>query len=109
MGHPEADPLDLLCHVAFNAPLRTRRERADRLLKDKQDYFDQYSPGARVILAQLVEKYAEHGLTQFKIPDVLKVPPISDTGNTAEIIKLFGGASQLRTAVESLQAELYAA
>ena len=27
---PDADPFDLLCHVAFNAPLRTRRERADR-------------------------------------------------------------------------------
>ncbi|MFZ1539184.1 MAG: DEAD/DEAH box helicase family protein, partial [Chromatiaceae bacterium] len=25
-GHPEADPFDLLCHLAFNAPLRTRRE-----------------------------------------------------------------------------------
>src|SRR6266513_1891929 len=25
---PDADPFDLLCHVAFNAPLRTRRERA---------------------------------------------------------------------------------
>jgi hypothetical protein len=27
-GRPEADPLDLLVHVAWNAPLRTRRERA---------------------------------------------------------------------------------
>jgi type I restriction enzyme, R subunit len=25
---PNADPFDLLCHLAFNAPLRTRRERA---------------------------------------------------------------------------------
>jgi type I restriction enzyme R subunit len=24
---PDADPFDLLCHLAFNAPLRTRRER----------------------------------------------------------------------------------
>ncbi|MDQ5978526.1 MAG: type restriction enzyme subunit, partial [Verrucomicrobiota bacterium] len=28
---PEADPFDLLCHLAFNAPLRTRRERAQQL------------------------------------------------------------------------------
>ena len=28
---PEADPFDLLCHLAFNAPLRTRRERAQHL------------------------------------------------------------------------------
>ncbi len=30
-NQPDADPLDLLCHLAFNAPLRTRRERAQRL------------------------------------------------------------------------------
>ena len=29
-GQPEADPFDLLCNLAFNAPLRTRRERARR-------------------------------------------------------------------------------
>ena len=32
-SQPDADPFDLLCHVAFNAPLRTRRERAERLRK----------------------------------------------------------------------------
>ena len=30
---PNADPFDLLCHLAFNAPLRTRRERAQRLAR----------------------------------------------------------------------------
>ena len=29
-GVPDADPLDLLCHLAFNGPVRTRRERAQR-------------------------------------------------------------------------------
>jgi type I restriction enzyme, R subunit len=33
---PEADPFDLLCHLAFNAPLRTRRERADRVKKEEK-------------------------------------------------------------------------
>lgn len=41
---PEADPFDLLSHLAFNAPLRTRRERADRLRREKKDFFDQYVP-----------------------------------------------------------------
>ena len=30
-SQPDADPLDLLCYIAYNAPLRSRRERADRL------------------------------------------------------------------------------
>jgi type I site-specific restriction endonuclease len=62
-----ADPFDLLCHVAFNAPLRTRRERADRLRQDKRDFFDQFGPEARSVLQDLLDKYAEYGLAQFKI------------------------------------------
>lgn len=108
-GQPSADPFDLLCHVGFNAPLRTRRERADRLRKDQQDFFEQYGPEARGILDDLLEKYAEHGLAQFKIPEILKVPPISARGNVAEIIGFFGGAEQLKTAVADLQSHLYAA
>jgi len=106
---PDADPFDLLCHVAYNAPLRTRRERADRLRKDKEDFFQQYGPEARTILSDLLEKYAEHGLAQFKIPEVLKVPPISDRGNVVEISQFFGGADKLRQAIRQLQALLYAA
>ncbi len=108
-NQPEADPFDLLCHIAFNAPLRTRRERADRLRRDKKDFFDQYAPVAKVILNELLDKYAEHGTAQFIIPDILKLPPISDHGNVMEITKLFGGAEKLREAVEKLQNLLYAA
>jgi type I restriction enzyme R subunit len=106
---PDADPFDLLCHLAFNAPLRTRRERAQRLCETRKDFFDRYGPEARQLLEELVEKYAEHGDAQFVLPDVLYVPPISRHGTVAEITKLFGGADQLRAAVTELQAQLYAA
>ena len=106
---PNADPFDLLCHLAFNAPLRTRRERAQRLREERKDFFGQYSPKARAILNELLEKYAEHGTAQFVLPDVLKVPPISERGNVIEISKMFGGGEKLRTAVNKLQALLYAA
>ncbi len=108
-NQPDADPFDLLCHVAFNAPLRTRRERADRLKKEKKDFFDQYGPEAKAILNELLEKYAEHGTAQFVLPDVLHVPPISERGNVVEIASLFGGPDQLRQAVTQLQTLLYAA
>ncbi len=106
---PEADPFDLLCHVAFNAPLRTRRERADRLRQEKKDFFDEYGPEARAILYELLDKYTEYGAAQFTLPDALRVPPISEHGNISEIIRLFGGAERLRTAVNELQTLLYAA
>ncbi|WP_292530897.1 EcoAI/FtnUII family type I restriction enzme subunit R [Methylocystis sp.] len=105
----EADPFDLLCHLAFNAPLKTRRERAQQLKANKPDLFARYSPEARVILEELLEKYAEHGDAQFVLPDVLHVPPISDHGQVAEIVRYFGGADQMRIAVTNLQNELYAA
>lgn len=108
-GTPEADPLDLLCHLAFNAPLRTRRQRAETLAQGHADFFNRYSPEARDILSELVEKYAEHGLDQLKLPDILKVPPISEHGNASEIASRFGGPEELRKAVEELQSLLYAA
>jgi type I restriction enzyme R subunit len=129
--HPDADPFDLLCHLAFNAPLRTRRERAQRLRSERKDFFEQHGPEARQILDELLEttirvseqhklwetnlwrrwehKYAEHGAAQFVLPDVLKVPPVSDHGQIGDITKLFGGADKLRGAVNELQTLLYAA
>lgn len=107
-GQPEADPFDLLCHLAFNAPLRTRRERALALRRERSDFWSRWSPQARAILEELLDKYAEHGDAQFVLPDVLRVPPISRYGQPAEIIRLFGGAQQLRSAVTELQNLLYA-
>jgi type I restriction enzyme R subunit len=106
---PDADPFDLLCHFAFNAPLRTRRERAQRLRAEQKDFFERFGAGARQILDELLEKYAEHGDAQFTLPDVLKVPPISDHGQVGDIIRVFGGVDQLREAVNELQGHLYAA
>jgi len=108
-NQPDADPLDLICHLAFNAPLRTRRERAQRLRTERQDFFDQFGPDARAILEELLDKYTEHGTAQFVIPDVLEVPPISAHGNVIEIAGRFGGVDQLRQAVIQLQTLLYAA
>jgi len=108
-NQPDADPLDLICHLAFNAPLRTRRERAQRLRTERQDFFDQFGPDAKEILDELLDKYTEHGAAQFVIPDVLEVPPISAHGNVIEIAGRFGGVEQLRQAVIQLQTLLYAA
>lgn len=107
-AQPDADPFDLLCHLAYNAPLRTRRERAEMLKREKLDFFEHYSPQAREVLEDILEKYIEYGTAQFQIPEILKVPPISTRGTVVEIAKLFGGARQLRTAVNAMQTLLYA-
>jgi type I restriction enzyme R subunit len=106
---PDADPFDLLCHVAYSAPIRSRRERAEAARIGGKTFFDKFTNGARDVLNELLEKYVEFGTAQFQIPDVLKVPPISRHGNVVEIANLFGGPDQLRHAVGELQQLLYTA
>jgi type I restriction enzyme, R subunit len=109
VGRPDDDPFDLLCHLAWNAPLRTRRERAQRLKQERQDFFEHYGPDARAVLSALLEKYAAHGAAQFVLPDILKVPPISDLGNPSEIARRFGGPEKMRHAVDAMAGLIYAA
>lgn len=56
-------------------------ERAEALKKDRKDFFNAYSVEARMILEELLDKYADYGLAQFKLPDVLKLSPIDKHGN----------------------------
>jgi type I restriction enzyme, R subunit len=107
-GWPDADPFDLLCHLAYNAPLLTRRQRAEKLRSGKKDFFDQFGAEARAIIDELLDKYAEYGTAQFT-PDVFEVPPISQHGNLKEIAAKFGGTDKLMEAFSRLQEYLYAA
>jgi type I restriction enzyme R subunit len=104
----EADPFDLLCHLAYSAPLRSRRERAEQLRRDKKDFFARYSEPARQVLNHILDKYVQYGPGQFRVPDILKLPPISDRGTIPEIAALFNGAENLRSAVTEMQTLLYA-
>ena len=106
---PDADPFDLLCHVAYSAPIRSRRERAQTARISGKAFFEKFTNGARDVLNELLEKYVEFGTAQFQIPDVLKVPPISRHGNVIEIANFFGGPDQMRQAVGELQQLLYTA
>jgi type I restriction enzyme R subunit len=109
LQQPDADPFDLLCNVAYHVPLRTRRERAELLRRERSDFLSRYNTEARAVLNDLLDKYAAHGMSQFTLPDVLKVPPISERGNVRDIISFFGGAEELRGAVSEMQQLLYAA
>jgi type I restriction enzyme R subunit len=108
-GRSDADPFDLLCHLAYDAQLRTREERARRVERGHQDFFEQYEPEARAVLDELLDKYTAHGPQQLHLPDVLKVPPLSGRGNVSEIAAHFGGVDELRNAVNELQTFLYEA
>lgn len=106
---PDADPFDLLCHLAWNAPLLTRRQRAEAARRRAQDLFGQYGDTAREILALLLERYVERGILQFStLSELMKVQPFDRYGSPAEIAtRHFGGVRGMKDAVSRLQSALY--
>ncbi|MGC2373415.1 MAG: DEAD/DEAH box helicase family protein [Solirubrobacteraceae bacterium] len=108
-GLGDADPLDVLVHFAWSQPLGTRTDRARRVRKEHAAFFSAYQPAAREILAQLLDKYTEHGIGQLDDLNVLEVPPLSSMGSPAEIADRFGSPDALHEAVGNLADLLYAA
>jgi type I restriction enzyme R subunit len=108
-GLVDADSLDILVHLAWNQPLATRIDRTRRVRKEHADFFEAHQPAARDVLAALLDKYTEHGISQLDDLGVLRIPPLSTLGSPAEIASRFGSATELRTAVEELGELLYAA
>ncbi|MFT3790488.1 MAG: DEAD/DEAH box helicase family protein [Rudaea sp.] len=108
-GEQDADPFDLLCHLAWNAPLLTRRERAERARARTQEAFARYGDTAREILGLLLDRYVERGIIQFNQPsELLKLAPFDRYGSPSEIAnRHFGGVPALREAVGQLQAAIY--
>lgn len=108
-NQPDADPFDLLCHLAWNAPLLTRRQRADRARRATQDLFSEYSDTAREVLSLLLDNYIERGIIQFNtLSDMMKVQPFDRFGSPPEIAnRYFGGVRGLKEAVSRLQTAIY--
>ena len=93
-----------MCHVVYDRPPLTRRERADQVRK--RDVFTRYGDKARAVLQALLEKYADEGV----VPDdlaVLRIQPLSDLGTPVELVTHFGGKDGYLAAVKTLEAELY--
>lgn len=99
------DAFDLVCHVAFDQPPLTRRERAENV--KKRSVFAKYGDKARGVLNALLDKYADGGLKSVESLEILKVDPLTSFGTPVEIIKLFGGKQKYLAAIEQLESELY--
>jgi type I restriction enzyme R subunit len=114
----DADPLDLLVHIAFNGPIKSRRERVKELKAFKKSFLEKYSPEARKIIDILLEKYADHGIEELSpvakkeeemapVIRILNVEPLTQFGTPVEIINIFGGRQKYLQAVENIQEYLY--
>lgn len=103
----DLDIFDLICHVAWDTPPLTRRERADNITK--RNYFTKYGEQARNVIAALLDKYADEGIDNIEDLSVLKIEPFTQIGTPTEIIKIFGGKDAYLAAIKELETEIYKA
>ncbi|MCI6402342.1 MAG: DEAD/DEAH box helicase family protein [Candidatus Fimivicinus sp.] len=104
----EFDPFDLVCHIAYDQPPLTRKERANNV--KKRNYFAKYGEQAQAVLNALLEKYADSGVVNLESMDVLKVNPIREFGTPQFIVnKIFKGKADFTAALRELESELYVA
>ena len=99
------DPFDLICHVAFDRPPLTRRERADNV--KKRDVFAKFGGQARAVLDALLAKYQDEGVLNLDDANVLKIAPFNAMGSVVQLINAFGGKPAFEQAVHDLQDALY--
>jgi type I restriction enzyme R subunit len=102
----DLDPFDMICHVVFDQPALTRKERANNV--KKRNYFTQYSEQAQSVLNSLLEKYADAGVSELENLQTIKVYPFTEIGSFKEILKNgFGGRQQYDQAITELEAAIY--
>ena len=102
----EYGAFDLICHIAYDQPPLTRRERAEKV--KKRNYFTKYGTQARAVLNALLDKYADEGIGPLENAKILKLEPFSEIGTPMEIInQLFGSKSNYENAIQELEQELF--
>jgi type I restriction enzyme, R subunit len=102
----DLDPFDLICHIAFDQPPLTRRDRANNVRK--RDVFTQYGPQARAVLEALLVKYQDEGIVGgLDNVEILTIPPFNSMGTPLQLIKEFGSRARFENAVHALQSALY--
>ena len=101
----QVDLFDLICHIAYDQPPLTRKERANNV--KKRNYFTKYGEQSRKVLEALLDKYADEGIENIESMEVLKVKPLNEFGSPIEIINEFGSKEEYLKAIRELENELY--
>ncbi|MBI4517196.1 MAG: DEAD/DEAH box helicase family protein [Deltaproteobacteria bacterium] len=107
LNQPRADQFDLLAHIAFDRPIRTRDERAEGFVNYEQHFLNTYDAKAREVVLALLDKYRLSGVTEITSPDVFRLSPFREMGQAPGVIERFGGAESLRQTLTEMQQRLY--
>lgn len=104
----DLDPFDMLCHIAYDKPPLTKRERIENV--KKRNYFAKYGVKVQEVINALLEKYAETDIQNIETIDILKLEPVNKLGNPMYIINnIFKGRKNFENIIKELENEIYAA
>ncbi len=106
MNRPDADAFDILAHIAFDAPILSRDDRAQILMMEKQEIINSFNEVAKEVLLNLIEKYKVGGIDEIT-PEALDTPDMQKIGKLQEIINAFGGIDKLQEALQEISEGLY--
>ena len=99
------DDFDLICHIAFDRPALTKKDRANQVRK--RNYFTKYGEVAQKVLNSLLDKYENEGITSIEKGSILTVQPLSELGSPVELVKAFGKKADFDNALKELENEIY--
>lgn len=105
IGQDMDPPFDLICHVAYDRPPLTRKERANNVRK--RDYFTKYGDTAQRVLLTLLDKYEQEGILSIEKGSVLHVQPLNTMGSPVELVRAFGKNKDFEKALQELENEIY--
>lgn len=105
-GRDDLDDFDLICHLAYDKPPLTKKERVENV--KKRHYLYKYSEVAQEVISALLEKYADDGIKEIEDTRVLQLQEFAEIGSPLKIVKEFGGKAGYLEAVQELTNELYA-
>jgi type I restriction enzyme, R subunit len=105
LGKTELDDFDLICHLAYDKPPLTKKERAENV--KKRHYLYKYSDVAQQVIEALLDKYANDGIKEIEDTKVLQLKEFAKIGSPMKIVKAFGGKEAYLKAVKELENEIY--
>ena len=105
---PDGDTFDIIAHIAFDAPILTRDERANAFTNKRATFMNAIGDRAQDVILSLLDKYRIGGIEQISKPEVFRVPPFDKMGYLRGVAEIFGGFDKLREALDEVQSGLYA-
>jgi type I restriction enzyme, R subunit len=107
LGQSEADQFDLLGHLTFGTPLRTRSERAAAFLNRESRFLQAQPKPAQEVLLALLEKYRATGIEEISDPRIFRLPPFIEMGQAPGVARRFGSLPVLQEKMADLQRRIY--